>query len=41
MTTSERDTWLRLYYAPEYKRELARLRDWGVEPPEGSEDEDE
>jgi hypothetical protein len=33
MLPSERNTWLRMYYAPEYKRELQRLRDWAVEPP--------
>jgi hypothetical protein len=34
---SERDVWLRMYYAPEYKRQLQRLRDWAVEPPEEEE----
>jgi hypothetical protein len=34
MTPSQRDTYLRAYYAPEYRRELQRLRDWAVPGPE-------
>jgi hypothetical protein len=37
MLPFERDVWLRMYYAPEYKRQLQRLRDWAVEPPEEEE----
>jgi hypothetical protein len=38
MLPSQRDRYLRAYYAPEYRRELQRLRDWGVEPPEGGDE---
>ncbi len=39
MLPSERDVRLRMHYAPEYKRQLQRLRDWAVEPPKSRKDE--
>jgi hypothetical protein len=34
MVPSERDFYLRTYYSAEYRAELARLRDWTIEPPD-------
>jgi len=37
LTPSERDLWLRAFYAPEYRAELRRLAEWGVNGPVGDE----
>jgi hypothetical protein len=41
MPPTERDHWLRLFYAPEYRAELRRLMEGGVEPPFDQEDDED
>ena len=39
MTPTERDLWLRAFYADEYRAELRRLMEWGVPGLESGDDD--